>query len=56
VLPIIFRQVSYNPKTCFRNSDDYMSKALQYSGSFSAGPTVATNGISASNPGGQPIK
>jgi len=56
VLPIIFRQVSYNPKTCFRNSDDNMSKALQYSGSFSAGPTVATNGISASNPGGQPIK
>ena len=55
-LPIMFRQVSYNPKTCFKKSDDYMSKELQYIGISSAGPTVANNGISASNPGGQPIK
>jgi len=54
-LPIIFRQVSYNPKTCFKNSNDYMAKEFQYMGVSSAGPTVATNGISASNPGGQPI-
>ena len=55
-LPIIFRQVSYNPKTCFRKSDDYMSKEAQYIGISSGGPSVANNGISASNPGGQPIK
>ena len=54
--PILFRQVSYNPKTCFRNSDDAQSKNVQYNGNLSAGPTVARNGISASNPGGQPIR
>jgi hypothetical protein len=56
VYPIIFRQVSYNPKTCFKNTDDAQSIAYQYNGAFSAGPTVASNGISASNPGGQPIR
>ena len=55
-LPIMFRQVAYNPKTCFRSSDDYFSKSVTNLGSVSAGATVATNGISASNPGGQPIK
>lgn len=55
-LPVMFRQVSYNPKTCFRNSDDYMTKEAQYIGISSAGPTVANNGISATNPGGQPLK
>lgn len=55
-LPIIFRQVSYNPKTCFGPAtDDEMSSEYQYIGRTSAGATVATNGISASNPGGQPI-
>ena len=55
-LPIMFRQVSYNPKTCFRSSDDYFSKSVTNSGSLSTGPTVANNGVSASNPGGQSIK
>ena len=55
-LPIIFRQVSYNPKTCFKKSNDYSSKEVQYNGLTSGGPTVATNGISATSPGGQPIK
>ena len=27
VLPIIFRQVSYNPKTCFKNTDDFLYTA-----------------------------
>jgi len=55
-LPIIFRQVSYNPKTCFPGSNDFLSKELQNMGNLKAGPTVANNGISASIPGGQPIK
>jgi len=55
-LPIMFRQVSYNPKTCFRNSDDYFYKNVTNLGSVSVGPTVANNGISASIPGGQPIR
>ena len=56
VYPIIFRQVSYNPKTCFRKTDDQQTKTEQYLGNFSAGPNVANNGISASNPGGQPLR
>uniref|UniRef100_A0A6C0AZC3 Uncharacterized protein n=1 Tax=viral metagenome TaxID=1070528 RepID=A0A6C0AZC3_9ZZZZ len=56
VYPIIFRQVSYNPKTCFKNTDDAQSADFQYNGNLSAGPTVANNGVSASNPGGQPIR
>jgi hypothetical protein len=55
-LPIMFRQVSYNPKTCFRQSNDFMSPLVQYAGNLSAGPTVANNGISSSNPGGQPLR
>ena len=52
-LPIIFRQVSYNPKTCFPGSNDYFIKSVQNLGSLKMGPTVANNGISASFPGGQ---
>lgn len=44
-LPIIFRQVSYNPTTCFQQI-----KVLQNLGNLSAGPTPANNGISASFP------
>jgi hypothetical protein len=54
-LPIMFRQVSYNPKTCFRSSDDYFSSADTNLGNLVSGPTVANNGVSASNPGGQPL-
>ena len=39
-----------NPKTCFKNSDDYFSKNITDLGNLSAGPTVANNGISASHP------
>ena len=39
-----------NPKTCFKNSDDYFSKNITNLGKMSAGPTVANNGISASHP------
>ena len=39
-----------NPKTCFRNSDDYFYKNITNLGKMSAGPTVANNGISASHP------
>ena len=55
-LPIIFRQVSYNPKTCFRNSNDYFYKNVKDLGNLTAGATVANNGISATTPGGQPIR
>lgn len=56
-LPVIFRQVSYNPKFCLKKipalnvaNDDMYYNAVK------GGPSVANNGISASNPGGQPIK
>jgi hypothetical protein len=39
-----------NPKTCFRNSDDYFYKNITNLGKMSSGPTVANNGISASHP------
>jgi hypothetical protein len=55
-LPIIFRQVSYNPKICFRNSNGAMLSSVHFNGNLSAGPNVANNGISASIPGGQPIR
>jgi hypothetical protein len=35
-----------NPKTCFKNSDDYLYKTVSNTGNLSAGPTVANNGIS----------
>ena len=48
-LPIIFRQVEYNPKTCsFIGSTDQLNKEYQNLGNLSAGPTVANNGISTS--------
>ena len=43
--PFMYRQVD-NPKTCFKKSNDYLSKAVINLGNLSAGPTVANNGIS----------
>jgi hypothetical protein len=48
-LPIIFRQVEYNPKTCsIIGNTDQLNKEYQNLGNLSAGPTVANNGISTS--------
>ena len=55
-LPVIFRQVSYNPKFCLRNSTFNMANDDMYYYMAAGGPTVANNGISATSPGGQPIK
>lgn len=43
--PFMYKQQD-NPKTCFKNSNDYLSKAVINLGNLSAGPTVANNGIS----------
>jgi hypothetical protein len=56
-LPVIFRQVSYNPKFCLKKSPALnVANDQMYYNAVKGGPTVANNGISASNPGGQPIK
>ena len=47
-LPIIFRQVSYNSKTCRVFKDDNMAKSIQNLGQLYYGGTVANNGISTS--------
>lgn len=43
--PFMYKQQD-NPKTCFRNSNDYLSKNIQDLGNLGAGPTVANNGVS----------
>ena len=43
--PFMYKQQD-NPKTCFKNSDDYLYKNVSNTGNLSAGPTVANNGIS----------
>jgi hypothetical protein len=48
-LPTFFRQVSYNPKTCFNLSKTTDDQNIDY-GNFVVKSSVANNGISASNP------
>jgi hypothetical protein len=43
--PFMYKQQD-NPKTCFKNSDDYLYKTVSNNGNLGAGPTVANNGIS----------
>jgi hypothetical protein len=43
--PFMYKQQD-NPKTCFKNSDDYLYKTVSNLGNLGAGPTVANNGIS----------
>jgi hypothetical protein len=45
-LPIIFRQVSYNAKTCGQFKDKNLAKNIQNLGQLAYGPSVANHGIS----------
>jgi hypothetical protein len=54
-IPLIFSQITKNPKTCFKNNNDYMDPTLHNLTAAIGGPNVATNGISATMPGGQPL-
>ena len=47
-LPVIFRQVSYNGKTCGVFKNENLNKNVQNIGQLTYGPTVANNGISTS--------
>lgn len=47
-LPIIFRQVSYNSKTCGVFKNDNLNQNINNIGQLKYGPTVANNGISTS--------
>lgn len=55
-LPIIFSQMNFNPKTCFQGSNDSFYTELHNLTSITGKPNVATNGISATMPGGQPLR
>jgi len=55
-IPLIFSQITKNPKSCFGNSDDYQNSQLHNMTSATGKPNVATNGISATTPGGQPLR
>jgi hypothetical protein len=54
-LPIIFSQMNFNPKTCFYKDNDLFNAELNNLTRSVGKPNVATNGISATMPGGQPL-
>jgi hypothetical protein len=54
-LPLIFSQITTNPKTCFIKSNDYLNQTFHNLTAAYSGSNVETNGISATNPGGQPL-
>jgi hypothetical protein len=55
VLPLIFSKVTTNPKICSITSNDFLDKSIHNITQTIGGPNVATNGISATMPGGQPL-
>jgi hypothetical protein len=52
-IPLIFSKITTNPKSCFKQGNDSMDNTIHNLSAINY--NVATNGISASIPGGQPL-